>query len=81
MNTQSLNFVEKYTKGMARFPDILDHIDYWHQSDYKVKLHDFLGLTEYEHMLFVENDDLLENILKAKRKKFLKSQFKLIICS
>jgi hypothetical protein len=78
MSLESLNFVEQYIRGVVKFQDILSFIDQWHQTDYSHPLHRFLGLTEAEHYVFVESDSHLEDLLKAKKKSYLRSQFKVV---
>ena len=79
MDNQELNFVEKYVRGKVKADAILDHIDSWHHSGYKVELHEFLGLSLTEHMIFVDSDSALNPILETKRKAHLRSQMRLIV--
>jgi hypothetical protein len=75
----SLNFVEQYIRNLVGFEQILEFIDRWHSTNYNQSLCDYLGLSEQEHLLFVENDDYLKPVLEKKRKAHLRSTFKLII--
>jgi len=56
------NFMEKVTSDVITNPyeEIHDAVDEWHQSDSRKSLHQYLGMTELEYTIWVENPkDLL----------------------
>ena len=80
MNIVPLTFVDKYIQGLAKKEDILDHISLWHDTEsYEIPLHKFLGLTEDEHLRFVDSDDQLNVILAKKKRANLRSKFRVIL--
>ena len=80
MSATELTFVEKYVRGMAKKEQIIDHITEWHDSEsYHIPLHLFLGLSEEEHLDYVNSDTNLDLILNKKRKEHVRSKMKLII--
>ncbi len=61
------DFIQERLSGTARLTDIDTYIERWHQCNSDKSIHDFLGLTLYEYSLWVENPDILSNIVTARR--------------
>lgn len=59
------NFIIDCINGDALMSDVNDYIDHWHDSDTSLPLHDFLGMTKKEYMLFVEDENYLGSIITA----------------
>lgn len=59
------NFIIDCINGDALMSDVNDYIDNWHKSDTNMSLHDFLGMSKKEYMLFVEDENYLGNIITA----------------
>lgn len=59
------NFIIDCINGDALMSDVNDYIDKWHESDSSLPLHDFLGMSKKEYMLFVEDENYLGNIITA----------------
>jgi hypothetical protein len=53
--------------GDAMLADMDDFIDAWHESADDMPLHEFLGLTEHEYALWVEQPDVLPFLLASKK--------------
>jgi type II restriction/modification system DNA methylase subunit YeeA len=47
--------------------EIDDFIEFWHNSDSSVELHEFLGLTWEEYSLWVANPHYVDLIIAARR--------------
>lgn len=74
-----MNFAQKFISGEIDDVELIfDHIIQWHDSGYKVELHEFLGLTEEEHLEFVSSEDSFYKILREKRAMKRRNQFRLI---
>ena len=43
-----------------------DKVSEWHDSDSKLELYEYLGMTEYEYSLFVRNEEEYINYLNIK---------------
>lgn len=59
------NFIQKCLNGEALTSDINDYIDVWHESDSDLELHEFLGMSKEEYVLFVEDEDYLPLIITS----------------
>ena len=60
------NFIQECLSGTARLTDIDTYIKRWHQRNSDKSIHDFLGLTWYEYSLWVENPEVLSEIVTAR---------------
>lgn len=68
-----MNFKEKLIKDEITVDCIDDFIGQWYESDSKLSLSTYLGLTEYEYSLYVElGETVLLNQLYRKYKKSVK---------
>ena len=73
------NFIERcldlrvdadgYRIDDVRSDDIDDFVKEWHESKSELSIHEFLGMTEDEYKLWVEQPEILEAILTARQKK------------
>lgn len=59
------NFINDCINGDALLTEIHDYIDAWHESDSPLELHDYLGMTEKEYALFLEDEAYLGLIVTA----------------
>lgn len=59
------NFIEDCLNGNALMSEIDDYIDNWHESDSKLSISDFLGMTKKEYALFLEDESYLATIITA----------------
>ncbi len=59
------NFITDCLNGDALMSDVNDYIDKWHESDGTLPLHDFLGMSKKEYMLFVQDENYLGIIISA----------------
>ncbi|PCH66973.1 MAG: hypothetical protein COC06_12000 [Bacteroidales bacterium] len=59
------SFISDCLNGDAFLSEIDDYIDQWHDSDTKLLLHEFLGMTRKEYALFVEDEEFLATIVTA----------------
>jgi hypothetical protein len=62
----SSTFVDDALAGAAGIADVDSYVDFWHDSEVDVELHDFLGLTWDEYRLWVEKPNSLRYILAAR---------------
>ena len=49
-------FMTRYLYGSAGIEEINNDIDRWHAGESSVELHEFLGLTHSEYVIFVEHE-------------------------
>jgi siroheme synthase (precorrin-2 oxidase/ferrochelatase) len=59
------NFIEKCINADALLEEIDDFIDEWHESDSDITIYEFLGMSQKEYRMWVENDDVLKYIIMA----------------
>lgn len=59
------NFVKDCIAGDALVSEVYDYIDAWDSSDSNLPIHEFLGMTEPEYALFIEDEDYLNLIITA----------------
>jgi hypothetical protein len=67
--SEHVTFIDRALRGEVFDPDeeIDDAIDAWHESDTSLSLSEWLGLSQDEYALFVEEPQHLGSILKARR--------------
>lgn len=63
------NFVIDCIQGDALTSEIYDYIDAWDSSDSNLPIHQYLGMTEAEYALFVEDEDYVDLIITAHKQK------------
>lgn len=59
------DFIIDCINGDALMSDINDYIDNWHESDSSLPLHEFLGMSNKEYTLFIEDENYLGSIITA----------------
>jgi len=60
-------FMDACLAGDALYEEIDDYFVEWHNSDSDETVYEFLGMTEEEYGLWVENDSVLKSIFYARR--------------
>lgn len=60
-------FIELVAKGFIDEDKINDFIDYWHDSNSNVELHEFLGLSWAEYSLLALDSGAINTIITARR--------------
>ncbi len=62
-----MTFIDKVLAG-EEFEDQIDnYIETWHREPNDLELHDYLGLTEQEYALWVEQPESLRSILFTRK--------------
>jgi hypothetical protein len=59
------NFINDCINGDALIYDIDDYIDQWHDGDYNISLSEYLGMSEKEYALYLQDESYLGFIIKA----------------
>ena len=59
------NFINDVINADAILDEIDDYIEKWHDSDTDCSVFEYLGMTEEEYFLWVENDFYLKYIISA----------------
>ena len=62
------NFINDVINADAILDEIDDYIEKWHDSDENRSVYEYLGMTEEEYLLWVENDFYLKYIVSAHEK-------------
>lgn len=62
------NFINDVINADALLDEIDDYIEKWHDSDTDCSVYEYLGMTEEEYFLWVENDFYLKYIISAHEK-------------
>jgi len=62
-----MKFIEKVLEGEVLDTEIDDHVEQWHNGKSSQSLADFLGLTDDEYALWVEQPDALRSILFCRK--------------
>jgi len=68
------NFINDVINADAILDEIDDYIEKWHDSDTDCSVFEYLGMTEEEYFLWVENDFYLKYIISAHEKNINISQ-------
>jgi hypothetical protein len=67
-DVMATTFLQQCLAGDVDPGEIDDFVDAWHEgAGTNLSLHEFLGLDECEHALWLENPDMLSPILAARR--------------
>lgn len=63
-------FLSEYLAGNATLEDIDDYIEIWHTDPVGegISIHDFLGMTWNEYVLWITNPKALKDICERYRK-------------
>lgn len=64
----NLKFLDACMSGDVLYEEIDDYIDAWHDGDSTEELNEFLGMTEKEYSIWVENANTLKYIIDARIK-------------
>ncbi|MBD1362215.1 hypothetical protein IDJ77_00205 [Mucilaginibacter sp. ZT4R22] len=59
------NFIIDCINGDALTSDVNDYIDTWHDGDFNITLHEYLGMKKNEYALFVQDETYLASIITA----------------
>ncbi|MEI2282438.1 hypothetical protein [Paenibacillus polysaccharolyticus] len=62
-------FMDACLNGDALSEDIETYIEEWHESESTEEVFEYLGMTEEEYGLWVENDGILRSIFAARQLK------------
>lgn len=62
-----MNFVKKALAGKVMFDEIDDFVDKWHLDDQGKTLPEYLGLTREEYAVWVQNPDVVPQIISARK--------------
>lgn len=62
-----LKYMEACFAGEALQDEIEDYIEEWHESGSSEEIYEFLGMTEDEYAIWVENDSMLRTIFHARK--------------
>lgn len=59
------NFINDVINADAILDEVDDYVEKWHDTDTDISIFDYLGMTEEEYLLWVENDFYLKYIVCA----------------
>jgi hypothetical protein len=62
---QAMNFIQMCANGETTSDQVDEYVRAWHVSNHKIPLHTYLGMTEYEYSLWVQDGGVLEHIIHA----------------
>ena len=60
------NFINDCINADALLEEIDDYVDAWHESDSEDTIYEFLGMSQKEYRMWVENDSMLKYIVKGR---------------
>jgi hypothetical protein len=63
MSEGRMTFIDACLKGEAKPEDIWKFIGKWHKTDPDAVIIDILGMTPYEHCLWLQNGSYIFNVL------------------
>ena len=66
-NNSSKKFIDMVLEGDAFDTEIDDFVEAWHHGDSKLSLADFLGFTNEEYAIWVEQPESLRSILFCRK--------------
>lgn len=61
----NMNFIDDVITGEALIEEIDNYIDRWHDGDSELEIYEFLGMTQIEYRLWVEDNSILKEIVKC----------------
>lgn len=70
------NFMKLALAGEVLLEEIDDFVGRWHESDSSETLHDFLGMTFSEYQMWVDDEDMLSQIVAARHDNVSVETFK-----
>ncbi|KGK89374.1 hypothetical protein DP73_09970 [Desulfosporosinus sp. HMP52] len=59
------SFIQDCINADALLEEIDDYIDFWHDNDIEATIYEFLGMSQKEYRMWVENDKILKYIFTA----------------
>ena len=62
-----MNFIEKVLEGDLLHTEIDDFVEQWHRAETDESLAEFLGFTDEEYALWVEQPEALRSILFCRK--------------
>jgi hypothetical protein len=68
-DNNSETFIELCLKGRATIDDVDGFVDRWHAGSDGVSLRDFLGLSETEYSLWINDPDVLPYVIYSRRER------------
>ncbi|WP_157683920.1 hypothetical protein [Brevundimonas diminuta] len=63
----AMTFLKLALTGKIMFDEIDDFVDRWHEQPGGKSLHDYLGLTRDEYAAWVQNPDIIPQIVTARK--------------
>jgi len=63
------NFKKDYLQNKINYEDFSKYVDYWNNSNTNESLQDFLGLTDREYKLLLDDGSLKKELNKEKEGK------------
>lgn len=64
----NMNYVEAIQNGLIDYKDIIYYIEKWHQSNSIKTVYEYLGMTEEQYKIYVEEH------IKGLKKLFIKNK-------
>ncbi|SDP77387.1 hypothetical protein [Clostridium gasigenes] len=61
----NIKFIDAVIMGDVLIDEIDDYIDMWHDGDSKLEIYEFLGMTQNEYRLWVDDESILKEIIKC----------------
>jgi len=62
------NFINDFLSEGLLIEEIDDYVEYWHNNDCKESLQEFLGFTDYEYEVWMQQgNDVVRDILYCRR--------------
>jgi hypothetical protein len=65
----SETFIELCLKGRALVEDVDDFVERWHRANDDTTLYEFLGLSQTEYSLWINDPDVLPYVMYARREQ------------
>ncbi|HXH45292.1 MAG TPA: hypothetical protein VNK51_15755 [Bradyrhizobium sp.] len=63
------NFIDLCLSGNALIEEVDDFVDRWHESPEKRTLRDFLGMSDAEYSLWINDPDVLPFVIISRRER------------
>jgi hypothetical protein len=63
------NFIDRCLTGNALLEEVDDFVDEWHRGSGKGTLREFLGMSESEFSLWINDPDVLPYVILARREE------------
>jgi hypothetical protein len=69
MSENYTTFIDLCLKGNALIEEVDDFVERWHNGSAKASLRDFLGMSESEYSLWINDPDVLPYVIFSRREK------------